>query len=75
MVIMTIIALLVLMVTIFFIVKHIQNSNDATGCVNNGGECKPTGAPCPDNKPIGSPFSCPKNEKCCTNIGGISSDE
>ncbi len=71
MIILTIIALLILMIMIFFIVKYVKSTNDSTACKNNKGECISVSESCSDSMPIPSPLSCPKGEKCCTNLGGL----
>jgi hypothetical protein len=64
-------SILVLLILIFFLVSSVDNTKKTTGCQANMGNCIPLGNNCPSDKPVLSPFSCPKGEKCCVNMGGL----
>jgi len=65
-------ALIVLAVGAFLVIRSAGTAYDATNCEKQGGKCYALLTPCPDATPIISSNSCPKDSepKCCTDIGG-----
>jgi hypothetical protein len=66
-------ALIVLAVGAFLIIRSAGTAYDATNCEKQGGDCVALASSCPDEKPIISSNSCPEESepKCCMDIGGI----
>jgi hypothetical protein len=71
MMILTVLAIIVLIVMTFFLMKGSSTTIDSTACTTHNGNCVTRTGTCPESKPVISPYSCGKEEKCCVNIGGL----
>ncbi|HYD03032.1 MAG TPA: hypothetical protein VEC16_01920 [Alphaproteobacteria bacterium] len=77
-IVMAAIALLVLLILAFFLMRGFGGFNKGTDCVAQGGIChavsstpSPANA-CPDTHPITSGYTCGASQKCCVKLPGAS---
>jgi len=62
-------ALIVLAIIAFLLIRSAGQANKGTDCIAQGGDCL---SECNDKLPILSPYTCSgEKEKCCMNIGGL----
>jgi hypothetical protein len=67
------IAILILAILAFFIIKGFKGFSTGTQCETNSGQCIPFTDPCPSNTPVISGYGCKEtNKKCCTSEGLVS---
>ena len=66
-------ALIVLAIIAFLIIRSVGKANEATNCEDQGGKCVGTLEPCPDTDPITSANYCSDKAKpkCCSHIEGL----
>ena len=65
-------AIMVLLLSAYFLIKAALNTNNSTDCEKQNGICWASSSQCPDDKPVPGPNYCADNTKrCCINIGEL----
>jgi len=67
--IMMALAIMVLLLGAYFLIRAAVGTNNGTDCEKQGGQCL---TKCTDELPVPGPYSCAdKAAKCCIDVGGL----